>query len=266
MNKHLSFKLEGSNVVLVGAYKGVGLVLAKLLLACGANIILVGKTNKSKMNAKTVLKKYPSFNKVNFITLNLYKNENHFKLQKKIKTIFPSGINHMVSFLGTGKTKFGTGIPTSNWREMFDKNLFSVINLINNLLPLIKSSNDNKSITITAAIAGVERVSAPASYSVAKASLISYSSHLSNELAKDKIRVNCISPGNIIFKGGRWEEIIKEKGLKNIKRNILSNVAFNRLGFAEELAWNYLTVMSPRNSFMTGANIIVDGQQVKKTI
>ena len=39
MNKYLSFKLEGSNVVLVGAYKGVGLVLAKLLLACGANII-----------------------------------------------------------------------------------------------------------------------------------------------------------------------------------------------------------------------------------
>ena len=108
MNKYLSFKLEGSNVVLVGAYKGVGLVLAKLLLACGANIILVGKTNKSKMNAKTVLKKYSSFNKVNFITLNLYKNENHFKLQKNKNNFFPSGVNHMVSFLGTGKTKFGT--------------------------------------------------------------------------------------------------------------------------------------------------------------
>ena len=163
------------------------------------------------MNAMTTLNKYNSLNKINFITLDLYKNENHLKLKKKIRKIFPKGINHVVSFLGTGKTKFGTNLPSPNWREMFDKNLFSVINLINNTLPLLKASKDDKSIIITAAIAGVERVSAPASYSVAKASLISYSSHLSNELAKYNIRVNCISPGNIFFKGGRWEEIIKKR-------------------------------------------------------
>ena len=46
MNKHLSFKLEGSNIVLVGAFKGIGLMLAELLLECGANIILVGKKLK----------------------------------------------------------------------------------------------------------------------------------------------------------------------------------------------------------------------------
>ena len=40
---------------------------------------------------------------------------------------------------------------------MFDKNLFSVINLINNTLPLLKASKDDKSIIITAAIAGVEK-------------------------------------------------------------------------------------------------------------
>ena len=62
MNKHLSFKLEGSNIVLVGAFKGIGLMLAELLLECGANIILVGKTKKSKMNAMTTLNKYNSLN------------------------------------------------------------------------------------------------------------------------------------------------------------------------------------------------------------
>ena len=89
MNKHLSFKLEGSNIVLVGAFKGIGLMLAELLLECGANIILVGKLKK-QMNAMTTLNKYNSLNKINFITLDLYKNENHLKL-KKIRKIFPKG-------------------------------------------------------------------------------------------------------------------------------------------------------------------------------
>ena len=39
-----------------------------------------------------------------------------------------------------------------------------------------------------------------------------------------------------------------------------------RLGLAKEVAWVYLMVLSPRNSFMTGSNLVVDGQQLNKTI
>ena len=49
-----------------------------------------------------------------------------------------------------------------------------------------------------------------------------------------------------------------------IENNILSNVSLNRFGTSKEIAWMYLSLISPNNSFMTGSNIIIDGQQVKK--
>ena len=92
----------------------------------------------------------------------------------------------------------------------------------------------------------------------------SYIPHLAKYLSHENIRVIGISPGNIYFEGGRWEEIIRERGKEEINKKVLSQVSMNRFGFVEELAWVYLTTLSPRNSFMTGSNIIIDGQQVNK--
>jgi NAD(P)-dependent dehydrogenase (short-subunit alcohol dehydrogenase family) len=59
----------------------------------------------------------------------------------------------------------------------------SLINLVDTFLPLLKKSKENNSIIITSAIAGLERLSAPESYSCAKTALSSYVPHLSKYLS-----------------------------------------------------------------------------------
>ena len=71
--------------------------------------------------------------------------------------------------------------------------------------------------------------------------------------------LNCDVPKSVKF--SKFEKLREE-----INKKVLSQVSMNRFGFVEELAWVYLTTLSPRNSFMTGSNIIIDGQQVNKII
>ena len=260
----LDFGLKDNVIVLAGATKGVGFELARLLVCCEARVFLIGRTKKNGVNAiKNIKSENPDAN-IDFLDGNLYLEEDREKVLKKIKGKHPEGINHIVSFLGSGKTAFGVDVGDKVWKDVFEKNFFSVIDLVDKFLPLLKNSKTNNSIIITSAIAGLERLSAPESYSCAKSALSSYIPHLAKNLSNDNIRVIGISPGNIFFKGGRWEELVKEKGIKEINNNILKEVSFNRFGNAEELAWVYLSSISPRNSFMTGCNIIIDGQQVRK--
>ena len=260
----VDFKLSQSSVVLAGATKGVGLELAKLLIKCGAKVGIIGRTKSDGENAIKEIKMNNENSELFFIQGDLYSDEDRSKIFKSIEDIFPQGINHLVSFLGSGKTPFGTDVGINTWKEVFDKNFFSVINLVDTFLPLLRKNKDHNSILITSAIAGLERLSAPESYSCAKTALSSYIPHLAKYLSQENIRVIGINPGNIYFKGGRWEEIISDRGKDEIDEKVLSQVSLRRFGFAEELAWVYLTTLSPRNSFMTGTNIIVDGQQVNK--
>lgn len=265
MNKfQVDFKLTQSSVILAGATKGVGLELAKLLIKCGAKVVIIGRTQSDGENAIKEIRKGNKNSEVFFFKGDLYSDKDRSKIFQSIESIFPKGINHLVSFLGSGKTPFGTDVGINIWKEVFDKNFFSVINLVDTFLPLLKKNQDHNSILITSAIAGLERLSAPESYSCAKTALSSYIPHLAKYLAQENIRVIGINPGNIYFKGGRWEEIISERGAEEISEKVLSQVSLKRFGVAEELAWVYLTTLSPRNSFMTGSNIIIDGQQVHK--
>ena len=84
-------------------------------------------------------------------------------------------------------------------------------------------------------------------------------------MLKKKIRVYSVSPGNIFFKGGRWEEI-QRGNKKNIDKFIKNNVGFKRFGNPEEISTVYLNLMHQANSFMTGNNLIVDGLQSKKIL
>jgi 3-oxoacyl-[acyl-carrier protein] reductase len=261
---NLDFKLSNSSVVLAGATKGVGLELAKLLTKCEAKVGIIGRTRADGKNAIEEIKSESPNAEIYFFEGDLYSDEDRSKIFESTNDIFPQGINHLVSFLGSGKTPFGTDVGINTWKEVFEKNFFSVINLVDTFLPLLKKSKENNSIIITSAIAGLERLSAPESYSCAKTALSSYVPHLSKYLSKENIRVIGISPGNIYFDGGRWDEIIKEQGDKEISEKVLSQVSMKRFGLIEELAWVYLSTISPRNSFMTGSNIIIDGQQVNK--
>lgn len=94
-------------------------------------------------------------------------------------------------------------------------------------------------------------------YSAYKAATVSYMKSLGIRHAKRGIRFNCISPGDILFEGGTWADARDNNPA--FFEAILAENPMKRLGTPEEIADVVAFVASERASFMTGANVLVDG-------
>lgn len=251
---------KGQYVLVAGGFRGMGLELAKFLLMDKANVTIIGRTLKNGIRAKEILTEYGSEQQLNIITSDLSSSENLEASRQKVKDWCNGQLNHLVIFLGSGKTPQGFDFPISHWDDVFKANLFTPIAVTQAFYPFMLHGKGNPSIVLTGSIAGVERVRAPMTYSVAKAALIAYANHIAAELVDKGVRVLTVSPGNVFYKGGRWEEIMA-KNPDEVTEFLKTSVGMKRLGKAEELAWTYFVNMSPKNSFMTGHNIVSDGLQ-----
>ena len=70
-----------------------------------------------------------------------------------------------------------------------------------------------------------------------------------------------ITPGNILFKGGTWEEKIKSQ--PEVTETMLKNdVPLQRFGTPQEIADVAVFLCSSRSSFITGTVLRIDGGQV----
>ncbi len=90
-------------------------------------------------------------------------------------------------------------------------------------------------------------------YNMAKAALEAMAKTAALELANHQIRVNVIQPGWIDTPGER--KFATEETLLRAGRRIPAG----RLGTAEEIAHAILFLCDPRNEYMTGATLLVDG-------
>lgn len=89
-------------------------------------------------------------------------------------------------------------------------------------------------------------------YSAAKSGVLAYTCSAALELGSHGIRVNAVSPGLI------WREGIEESWPEGV-RSFRARAPLGRLGRAEEVAEACLFLASSAASFITGANLVVDG-------
>ena len=100
-------------------------------------------------------------------------------------------------------------------------------------------------------------------YNAMKAAVMAYSSQLSQTLAADGIRVNCITPGPIMTEDGPWAHI--KENMADFYTGIVSQISLGEMTTGEQLANTIAFVSSPAAGGMTGANIVVDGGYTKRT-
>lgn len=171
-------------------------------------------------------------------------------IKKKI-----NNINAIIFTVGNSKMSEGN---LENFKQSFESNFFSFVNLINSYLKIF--SGKKVKIIVISSIAGLKSIDAPVEYSVAKSALIFYSKLISKKLIKKGISINIISPGNILMKNNNWSNKIKINK-KKVFNYIKKNVPSENFVKPEEIFNICELIISNKNVNLIGSNIVIDGGQ-----
>ena len=157
----------------------------------------------------------------------------------------------------TAGGRFLTSAP-EDWRATFELNVGHAARAIRACVPNMQQAGGGSVIIITS-ISGW-KPAPPPQYGAAKAAEIYLAIELGRELAPERIRVNAVSPGSILFPGGGWDSL-RERDPERFERFIQRDLPFGRLGTPEEVADVVAFLLSERASWISGTHICVDGAQ-----
>ena len=143
-----------------------------------------------------------------------------------------------------------------NWEASLNVDLMHTVRLVKSAMPYLERS-DAAAIVAVSSVSGREADFAAGPYGTAKTAIVGYIQGLALQLAGKGIRANTISPGNTFFPGGVWETI-KDHNTELYDMALGLNPT-GRMGTPEEMAAAVVFLASPRSSFTSGTNLVVDG-------
>lgn len=248
----MDLELINKNVLVIGGSRGIGFSIVQKFLEEGAKVNLLAR-NISEELKYSLLKSYKE--QVFFYRGDATNKESLENISKRIIKRFNT-LDIVVANVGNGKSSLEELQTDSDWNISWEINFKSALNSANVFLPLITASG---SFVFISSIAGEEYLGAPNSYSVAKSAINTMMKSLSHKFGS-RVRINSISPGNVLFEKSRWEEKINESP-EEVMKMITEKVPLKRFGTPEDIANLVVFISSSKASFITGTSINIDGGQ-----
>jgi 2-deoxy-D-gluconate 3-dehydrogenase len=147
-------------------------------------------------------------------------------------------------------------LEDGEWQRELDVNLTSYYVLAQRIARSMQKRGSGGSILFTASVSALGAGSGFAPYCVAKAGIVSLAQVMAIELARDEIRVNCVSPGP--GDTPRSEDYVGREKMEELRKGF-SVMPINRLVRTDEIAEAFLYLASEGAGAVTGHNLLVDG-------
>jgi NAD(P)-dependent dehydrogenase (short-subunit alcohol dehydrogenase family) len=145
-------------------------------------------------------------------------------------------------------------LALSEWNRVFAVNVGGAFLMSRAILPKMIEAGGGSIIHIASQLGSVA-ASRRAAYCASKGALIQLAKAMATDHAAQNIRVNTLSPGAV-----ETERLVKRFGdMETARRTAGPKHLLQRLGRPEEIALAAVFLASDASSFMTGADLLIDG-------
>jgi NAD(P)-dependent dehydrogenase (short-subunit alcohol dehydrogenase family) len=250
----MSGKLEGRVAVVTGGNSGIGLATAKRFVAEGAYVFITGRRQAEldravqEIGPRAVGIRADSSNLADLDGL-----YDRVKIEKgRIDVLFANAGGGSMLPLGS--------ITEEQYEDTFGRNVKGVLFTVQKALPLLV---DGASVILTGSTAAAGGTPAFSVYAASKAAVRAFARNWILDLKERRIRVNVISPGptrtpGLVDLAG--PDAAQQQGLLD---HMAAQVPLGRVGDPDEIARAAVFLASDDASFVTGAELFVDGGEAQ---
>jgi NAD(P)-dependent dehydrogenase (short-subunit alcohol dehydrogenase family) len=269
MDKNIEklFSLENKIIVVAGGSGQIGFAFCEILSRAGAKVVILDLDIELAQKKSTKYKNNQFFKNFFFYKVDVTKKNNISDILdiviKKFNKI--DALVNSFHYKGNSRkldsnTNFFQDFenyPEEAWDKVHDVNLKGAFLLTQCILPYFKKNKKGVIVNISSTygnvspnpkIYGNSGINSPIAYATSKAAIINLTRYLAVHLAKYKIRVNCLSPGGVY----------NNQSIEFVE-NYIDKTPLGRMAKPEDYQGAILFLLSDASSYMTGANLIVDG-------
>jgi len=241
--------LKNKTALVTGAGKGIGKACAIALAEAGANLIILSRTKSDLNKVEKQITKLKRKCKSYICDVSNY---------DEVKNVFNriSTLDILVNNAGIGTLPDFEEEDEKGWETMLSVNSKSIWLGIKSVLPSMKEQKSGSIVNVSSIFGASGGFGKSASYHASKGAVSALTRNAAVRYAANNIRINTVSPGFI--KVLREEKDIENAGDK-MSREIIFRTPMGRWGNASEVASAIHFLAGPESSYITGAELFVDG-------
>lgn len=246
----LAGEWQGKVVLITGASSGIGRATALALAARGASLVLGAR--RTAEGEAVAAEARAAGGAAHFVQTDVTREAD---VQRLVQTALDrfGRLDGAFNNAGTEGT-FGpiTGQTTVNYEHTFDANVRGVFYALKHEIPALLASGGGAIVNNTSVVGSVGFPNG-ALYAASKFAVEGLTKSVAIEVAKQGIRVNSVAPGGVLT------DMATRAFGEQAAEGMAAMHPIGRGGRSEEIAAGVLFLLSPANSFMTGATLLLDG-------
>ncbi len=245
-------RLAGKVAIVTGASQGIGEAVARLFVEEGAKVVTgdiqeeKGRELGKELNASGDVSR--------FVKLDV-SNADDWKRAVDLAITHFGGVNILVNNVGISSTQSRIDqTEEDSWDKVMSVNAKGVFLGTKAVIDPMRKAGGGSIVNVSSQFGLVGYAAENSAYQASKGAIRIFTKVTALQYARDNIRANSLHPGPVDTPSG-----VLASGNPERLQFVLSKVPLGRIAKPREIAYGALFLASDEASFMTGAELVLDG-------